>query len=486
MLRASRTSARVATRLGARFASTFYPNEPNAPTVKTEVPGPQSKKALERLHKVWDSSAANFAVDYYNSEGNYIRDADGNMLLDVYAQIASNAIGYNHPKLKEVARSDESVNALINRSATGNFPGTDFAEILETGVMSVAPKGMNHVWTALSGSDANETAFKAAFIYHQEKKRGMGKDFSAQELESTMNNQEPGSPELSILSFESSFHGRTFGALSVTRSKAIHKIDIPAFKWPKAPFPHLKYPLEEHVKENAEEEARCLAEFERILTTWSSPVAAIIVEPVQSEGGDNHASPKFFQELRRITKKHDVLMIVDEVQTGVGATGKFWAHEHWELDTPPDMVTFSKKAQTAGYYFANPELRPRLPYRQFNTWCGDPSKLILARAIYNEVTKHGLVEKTAQVGDYLFKELEGLQKKYPDMIQNLRGKGMGTFIAWDASSPSARDAFIKKCKSNGLNIGGCGAQTVRLRPMLVFEQSHANLLIEILSKTLAN
>ena len=172
-------------------------------------------------------------------------------------------------------------------------------------------------------------------------------------------------------------------------------------------------------------------------------------------------------------------MIVDEVQTGVGATGKFWAHDHWDLETPPDMVTFSKKAQTAGYYFGNPELRPNKPYRQFNTWMGDPARAILFRAIINEIERLDLVNNTARVGEYLFAGLEGLAKRFPGEIMNLRGKGQGTFIAFD--SPR-RDEFLKKAKGFGVNIGGSGERAVRLRPMLIFQKHHADILLEALEK----
>lgn len=121
-----------------------------------------------------------------------------------------------------------------------------------------------------------------------------------------MNNAAPGSPELAVLSFARSFHGRGFGSLSCTRSKAVHKLDIPAFNWPQAPFPSLKYPLEANEEANRAEEARCLAAVEELIKTWHCPVAALIVEPIQSEGGDNHASPAFFQGLRDLTKKHGV------------------------------------------------------------------------------------------------------------------------------------------------------------------------------------
>jgi 4-aminobutyrate aminotransferase/(S)-3-amino-2-methylpropionate transaminase len=298
-------------------------------------------------------------------------------------------------------------------------------------------------------------------------------------MASSMLNQAPGAPQLSILSFKTAFHGRLFGSLSTTRSKPIHKLDIPAFDWPQATFPLLKYPLEDHVEENARIEAESLADVERIITTHHLPPCAVVIEPIQSEGGDNHASPAFFRGLRALTKKHNVLMIVDEVQTGVGATGKFWAHEHWNLETPPDMVTFSKKAQTAGYYFGNPELRPNKPYRQFNTWMGDPARALLFRAIIEEIERLDLVSNTAKVGEYLYGGIEQLAKQYPGEFMNLRGKGQGTFIAFD--SPR-RDEFLKKAKSVGVNIGGSGERAVRLRPMLIFQRHHADILLEALEK----
>lgn len=448
----------------------YFPDEPSAPQVRTAIPGPQSKTAVQELDRVFDVRSYNMMANYEKSCGNYIADVDGNMLLDVYAQIASIPLGYNNPALQAAATSPEMVNALINRPAMGSFPSHDWASLLESGVLRVAPKGLNQIFTALAGSDANETAYKAAFMYRRRRDRG-GPDveFTAEEIKSAMDNKSPGSPQLSILSFRTAFHGRLFGSLSTTHSKPIHKLDIPAFDWPQAPFPLLKYPLEEHVQDNAAEEARCLAETEDLIENFHHPVAAVVIEPIQSEGGDNHASPSFFRELRKITKRHDVLFIVDEVQTGIGATGKFWAHDHWELTEPPDIVTFSKKAQTAGYYYGNPELRPNKPYRQFNTWMGDAARLILFRAIVQEIERLNLVEQTAQVGDYLFSGLERVAQNCPNEIQNLRGKGQGTFIAWD--SPR-RDELLKSAKKEGVNIGGSGEKAVRLRPMLIFQKHH--------------
>ncbi|KAM0334177.1 hypothetical protein ACHAQA_001197 [Verticillium albo-atrum] len=464
----------------ARAASSLFPGEPARPTVKTEIPGPVSKKYIEDLHEVFDTRSLNMLTDFNKSIGNYIADPDGNVLLDVYAQIASIPLGYNNPALIAASKTPDMVSAIVNRPALGNFPSHDWASILRTGILKAAPPGLNQVFTAMAGSDANETAYKAAFMYRRQQERG-GPDvpFTEEEISSSMNNASPGAANLSILSFKTGFHGRLFGSLSTTRSKPIHKLDIPAFDWPQATFPLLKYPLDKYAAENEAAEAASLAEVEHLIKTHPSPPAAVIVEPIQSEGGDNHASPAFFRGLREVTLKHNVLLIVDEVQTGIGATGKLWAHEHWDLPTPPDMVTFSKKAQAAGYYYANKDLRPNLPYRQFNTWMGDPVRALLFRAIHDEVRAHNLVERTAQVGAYLYAGLERLAAKYPEQIANLRGKDRGTFIAFD--SPR-RDEVLKTAKTLGVNIGGSGASAVRLRPMLVFEEGHADILLETLEK----
>lgn len=460
----------------------YIPGEPLLPHRVTSFPGPESSRVLDDLSSVFDTRSSSMVANYDKSIGNYISDHDGNMYLDVFAQIASIPLGYNNPSLLQAVQSPAMLSALVNRPALGSFPQHDWAAILRDTLLRAAPAGLSSVYTAQSGSDANELAYKAAFMWKRSMERGgHDVDFTADELVSCMQNQAPGSPPLSILSFKSGFHGRMFGSLSTTRSKAIHKIDIPAFNWPQAEFPQLKYPLDQFARENAEEERRCLENVERVIAECPMPPAAVVVEPVQSEGGDNHASPAFFQGLRSLTRKYAILLIVDEVQTGVGATGKMWAHEHWELQDPPDIVTFSKKAQTAGFYFNDPTLIPNKPYRQFNTWMGDPARVLLFGAIVKEIERLDLIHNTATTGNYLYRGLKSLAQRYPDQIQNLRGESMGTFIAFD--SPR-RDFLVSKAKDFGMNIGGCGASAIRLRPMLIFQQRHADILLERLERML--
>ncbi|KAI0019441.1 4-aminobutyrate aminotransferase [Xylariomycetidae sp. FL0641] len=466
----------------APFSDELADSEPTRPFIVTsKVPGPAVVQGLKDLDQVFDTRSAATLVDYEKSKGNYLVDADGNTFLDVFAQISSIPLGYNNPRLARAAASPSMIRAITGRPALGSFPSTDYAQVLRSGLLRAAPAGLGQVFTATTGSDANETAFKAACIWRATRDRGMSGEFSAAEMESVMLNQAPGAKPYSIMSFRKGFHGRLFGSLSTTRSKAIHKLDIPAFDWPAAPFPQLKYPLAEHSAENEAEERRCLQETERLIdeSAASRPVAAVIVEPVQAEGGDNHASPAFFRGLRELTKRKGVLLIVDEVQTGVGATGKFWAHEHWGLpaDNPPDMVTFSKKAQAAGFYFGDASLRPDRPYRQFNTWMGDPVRALLFQAIFEEIERLGLLEQTAQVGQYMYGSLEQLASKYPAQIQNLRGKDRGTFVAWDCAK---RDAVVAAAKNRGINMGVCGDAAIRLRPMLTFQKHHADIFLETL------
>jgi 4-aminobutyrate aminotransferase/(S)-3-amino-2-methylpropionate transaminase len=481
---AVRAHALAAAAAAAGGGGRNIPDEPLAPSIVTEsVPGPESVRLNHDLGRVFDNRAAYFVCDYNRSVGNYISDADGNQLLDVYCQISLIALGYNNPALLATARLPEMASAIINRPALACFPAADYGTVLKEGLLAAAPPGMDKVWTALLGLCANETAYKAAFMYQAAKRRGL-LDFSSDELALVMHNRAPGAPKMLILSFWGGFHGRLFGLLLTTRLKAIHKLDIPAFDWPAAPFPRLKYPLHEHRHANTAEEDRCLEALEHVIQEHPHEIAALIVEPVQLEGGDNHASPYFFQGVRDILTKHEILMIVDEVQTGVGALGKFWAHEHWNLSTPPDIVTFSKKFQAAGFYFRNPNLQPAQPFRQFNTWCGDPSKALVARTIYQEVVKHDLVAQAARVGRVLHAGLQGVLASYPTKVRNLRGENYGTFLAWDFADAQLRAQFLEACRQAGLNIGGCGDVAVRLRPTLVFDESHAEVFLGIVEHVL--
>ncbi|KAM9584134.1 4-aminobutyrate aminotransferase, mitochondrial [Trichechus inunguis] len=457
----------------------------DGPLMKTEVPGPRSRELMKQLNIIQNAEAVHFFCNYEESRGNYLVDVDGNRMLDLYSQISSVPIGYSHPALMKLLQQPQNVNTFVNRPALGILPPGNFVEKLRESLLSVAPKGMSQIITMACGSCSNENAFKTIFMWYRNKERGHS-GFSKEELETCMINQAPGCPDYSILSFMGAFHGRTLGCLATTHSKAIHKIDIPSFDWPIAPFPWLKYPLEDFVKENQQEEARCLEEVEDLIVKYrkkKKTVAGIIVEPIQSEGGDNHASDDFFWKLRDIARKHGCAFLVDEVQTGGGCTGKFWAHEHWGLDDPADLMTFSKKMMTGGF-FHKEEFRPNAPYRIFNTWLGDPAKNLLLAEVINVIKREDLLSNAAHAGKTLLTGLLELQARYPQFISRARGRG--TFCSFDTPDESIRNKLILIARNKGVVLGGCGNKSIRFRPTMVFRDHHAHLFLNIFSDILAD
>lgn len=458
--------------------------EPELPIVHTKIPGPVSIESINRISKIQQSGAVNFFVDYEKSTGNYIADADNNMILDLYMQIASLPLGYNHSAIIKVLQDPKNQNVFVNRPALGSFPPLDFAEKLEKVLLSVAPAGLSQVQTMACGSCANENAFKAAFFWYNNLQRG-GKPPTKEDLENCVLNKGDGCPDLSVLSFKGAFHGRTFGVLSTTHSKAVHKLDIPAMDWPIADFPMYKYPYEDNIEYNKKQDKDCLKNVSELIDYYNEvkkkPVAVMVVEPIQSEGGDNLATPYFFQNLQRIAREKNVIFIIDEVQTGLCATGKLWAHEYFDLPSPPDIMTFAKKMQTGGYFYSD-ALRVDSPYRVFNTWLGDPIRILYLEAIIDTIRKDNLIELNRNVGEYMLNSLKSMCQEYPHLINSARG--LGTFNAFNGATVEVRDQIITKLKNLGVLTGGSGSHTLRIRPALIFTKKHTDIFLDRLNSVL--
>ncbi|TRY75786.1 hypothetical protein TCAL_01296 [Tigriopus californicus] len=446
--------------------------------VQTKIPGPRSIQLKDDLQTMQQMGTVSFFSDMYKSQGNYLADVDGNVFLDCFMQIASIPLGYNHPAILESLSKPHNVQLMANRPAMGWFPTEDWAVKMRELFMSVAPKGLDQVYPMMCGTCSNENGIKLMFQRYMHHQRGGRTDFNEEELTSTMKHEAPGSPDLSILAFKGAFHGRTVGLLSCSHSRPIQGVDIPTKKWPKAEFPRYRYPLQSFEQENKVEDDRCLATVEEQIynqTQLGSPVAGIIVEPIQAEGGDYHGSNYFFQQLGKITRKHNISLLFDEVQTGGGATGTMWCHDQFDMEHGPDIVTFSKKMLSGGIYH-NQDHRPAQPGRIINTWVGDPHKIVMLEAVLQTIQRDNLLTRVRRSGDVMVKGLLELEEMYPDLVHSSRGRG--TFCAIDASTAEIRDAIINQMKLVGVLVGGCGTQTIRLRPSLIFEEHHAHLMLE--------
>lgn len=433
--------------------------------------------------------STSFFIDFEKSEGNYIVDADGNTLLDMYSHIASLPLGYNHHEMNKIAASPIMQRYVAHRPALGLFPPVELGATLKNNLMSIAPLGLNNVMTMGCGSCSNENAFKLAFMWFMARQRqaqGRGPfDYTEEDRLTSVTGAEPGCPKISVLSFHGAFHGRIGTTLTCTHSKDTHKLDFPVFEMPTANFPRLKYPLKDNIEYNKKEEEECLNDVRKKIKDWRAtcPVAALIVEPIQSEGGDFHASAMFFQGLRNICTQEGVAFIVDEVQTGCGGSGLMWAHESWNLTDAPDIVTFSKKAQTGGMYYKD-EFRPHQGYRVFNTWMGDTVRVLQLEAVVKAIRDEKLLDNVKEMGKYFVATLEDFQNSRPDLLLNARG--MGTLLAVDAKDEATRDKIVGDLKKRGVLAGGCGKSTIRFRPSLVFGKAHVDQFKVIMADVLKN
>ncbi|XP_068969020.1 4-aminobutyrate aminotransferase, mitochondrial-like [Bombus flavifrons] len=411
------------------------PGEPAKPYTLTEIPGPRSEALLNEFSKIQQVGSIQYFGDYQRSVGNYLADIDGNVFLDMFMQLSTLALGYNHRSILGALSCGGNQRVIANRPAIGLFPGLEWPCKIQDTLLQpcVAPKGLPCIFTAMCGACSIEHAIQMAFIKYAERHR-RGKDFTEEEKESAPFNKPPGCPELSILSFEGGFHGRTFGALALTHYKYIMKIDIPSLQWPIAPYPHYLYPLDQHEKENKEEDARCL-------------------------------------------EQRSIPFILDEIQTGGGATGRIWAHEYFELNIPPDIVTFSYKMQASGFYHS-PEYMPKQPYRVFNAWMGDPIQILLLEAVLQTIEAEDLLTHVCYVGNYLLCQLNTLQHEFSDIISSVRGRGF--IIAFDTRCRDMKKKLMHLLRNKGIQVGDCGTKSIRLRPCLIFGEYHADIFLEIL------
>jgi len=409
-------------------------------------------------------------VDLEKSQGVRLRDkADGRTYIDFFQFFATLPIGLNHPKITDPAFRERIGHAALNKPSNSDFYSQQMAEFVEAMDRFAIPGGLPNMFLIEGGALGVENALKAAFDWKVQKnyQRGATRDIGQQ-----------------VIHFREAFHGRTGYTMSMTNTDPVKIKYYPKFNWPRITNPKVSFPLEKHLDEvlAAEEQAR--REIKEAIRQHGPDLAALIIEPIQGEGGDNHFRPEFLKFLREITEENEIIFICDEVQAGVGLTGKFWAIEH--AGVMPDIIAFGKKLQVCGMLASN-KLNEvdsvfKVPSRINSTWGGNLTDMVRATRYLQVIDEDNLVKNARAVGEYLVGKLHELRDRYAGQVTNTRGRGL--MCAFDLPSPEVRAKFLARAKENGLLIVGCGVRSVRFRPPLNLTRADADEGLALLDRSL--
>ena len=393
-------------------------------------------------------------IDLKNSQGSWFVDKrDNKKYLDLFSMFASMPIGYNHPYL--LKRKDKLRDVAINKPTNSDIYSTEMAEFVDTMARVAQPSHFPYAFYISGGALGVENALKASFDWKVRK------------------NIEEGNGELGskVIHFHGCFHGRTGYTLSLTNSHDERKtMYFPQFDWPRVSTPSINFPLnDDNIETVKAAEKQTIDEIKQAIQDNPNDIAALIIEPIQGEGGDNHFRTEFIKELRIICDENDIMLIFDEVQTGIGITGKMWAHEYFGEDARPDMICFGKKTQVCGFFASKriDEVENNVFHesaRLNSTWGGNLVDMVRFGMYLEVIEQENLVEKAAIAGEYLLKEIIKIQSDFPEIIFNARGKGL--FCAIDVESGEKRDDLRGLIQEEGSIMLGCGSKTIRFRPPL--------------------
>lgn len=411
-------------------------------------------------------------IDLEKSHGSYIHDAvSGKEMLDFYSYFASLPVGHNHPKLA----ADADFQKALQRAAIANPSNSDiycaeYAAFVDAFARHAMPAEMKYLFFVAGGALAIENALKTAFDWKVRKNRAAGK----------------GDKGTQVLHFREAFHGRSGYTMSLTNTDPVKTDLFPKFNWPRVTNPKLQFPITEaEISRVVELEKKAVAEIEEAFAKNPDDIAAIILEPIQGEGGDNHFRPEFFQELRRLADKHDALLIFDEVQTGGGLTGKLWCHQHFGVKA--DIVAFGKKFQVCGIMVGPrvdevPDNVFKVSSRINSTWGGNLVDMVRCAKYLEIIQEENLVENAAKMGERLLAGLHELSKRY-EGISNVRGRGL--FTAFSFPTTAARNEVRTACWDLGLATLTSGATSIRFRPCLTVSAAEIDQALAILDQALA-
>lgn len=390
-------------------------------------------------------------LDLEKSKKNYLFDSKSETnYMDFFSFFASSPISMNHEKL----RSDNFVQtigeAALVKPSNSDVYSVKMAEFVKAFGEFAKPEAFKYLFFISGGALAVENALKVAFDWKVRKNlaKGMNKELGSK-----------------IIHFKQAFHGRSGYTMSLTNTDPVKIKYFPKFDWPRIINPKIKFPLEENLDEVIDTEKKAIEQIHRAIADNKDDIAAIIIEPIQCEGGDNFFRKEFFEQLRIIADENEILLIFDEVQTGFGITGKIWAHEHY---VQPDIVCFGKKTQVCGIMVSDriddvEDHCFKKSSRINSTWGGNLVDMVRSTKFIEIIKEENLIENARITGEFLYANLLDIQKEFP-IVSQVRGKGL--LCAFDLPTSELRNKLLKTLFDHKLIILGCGEKSVRFRPTL--------------------
>jgi L-lysine 6-transaminase len=393
-------------------------------------------------------------IDLDKSHGSYLFDAaHDRQLIDLYGFFGSNPVGFNHPHFEKPEVKADMLRAAKIKIANSDVYSEGYARFLDTFWRVVGMPPLERMLLIEGGALAVENTLKSAMDWKVRKNMAAGR----------------GERGTEILHFRHAFHGRSGYTMSLTNTDPVKTDLFAKFNWPRVSTPFIDFSIADKAERYADVEARekkSEAEIMQFVKEKGVDIAAILIETIQGEGGDNHFRGEWLQTLRRICDENEMLLIFDEVQCGMCATGRNWCCEHF--DVVPDLMAFGKKAQVCGI-MGGPRLDEvkdnvfRLPSRINSTWGGNFTDMVRSTHFLEIIEEENLVENAGIVGEYLLNHLLELQKEEP-MIAAVRGRGL--FLAFDLPDPATRDKFWKGFFDGGVLALKSGEKAIRFRPAL--------------------
>jgi L-lysine 6-transaminase len=412
-------------------------------------------------------------LDIKRSKGVYLYDSKHDReFLDFFTFFASSPLGMNHPKIDNEEFKEKVGEIAITKPSLSDIYVQEQAEFVETFFRIAVPKEFKYSFYIEGGALAIENALKAAFDWNVRKNFARGYT------------EEKGHQ---VIHFQQAFHGRSGYTMSLTNTDPDKTALFPKFKWPRIINPKVTYPLSGDNLENVirtEEEA--VNQIKEALANNKDDIAALIIEPIQGEGGDNHFRKEFFIKLRELCDENEMLLIFDEIQTGIALTGKWWAHQYY---VTPDIMCFGKKTQVCGLVCTDriDEVEDnvfRKSSRINSTWGGNLVDMFRFRRILEIIEEDNLVENCNVVGKHLQGKIQELSEAHKNKIFNPRG--LGLFCAFDCASKELRNQIVDNAFDNNLIILGCGERAIRFRTPLCINEKEIDAGMNILDKAVGS